>query len=300
MTRLGYCCISLGEYKSQFRTITLSRARALGAEARDRLHEIYTHNLREYVRVLEYNISRGIMVYRVSSDMIPLGDHPEFEGIWAEFRDDPLNWTVPKDQTWNYLEGGERLGAHPGQFVSLGSPNEETRKSSIKNLELHGEIFDRLGIPRSWEGSLNIHLSNGTRNVELLPYFRESLELLSEGVRDRLVFENEDKGFWTWQRILEHFPGYPITMDFHHRNINNLGETLEEMFSLVLPTWGKVRPIMHISEGKAHSLDRTHHDWVLNLPEEIMGDISVDLEIEAKQKDLAVLKLWEKYIGKLQ
>lgn len=294
-TRLGYCCISLGDYRSNFRTITLTRARALGAEAKDRLHEIYRHNLAEYTRVLEYNIARGIHVYRVSSDMTPLGDHPEFEGIWWEFRDNSENWEVPADQTKNYLEGGKRLGSHPGQFVSLGSPNETTRTSSIRNLELHAELFDKLGIPVDHRGSLNIHLSNGTKNIELLPYFKESLAKLPHGARKRLVFENEDRGFWTWQRILEHFPGYPITLDFHHRNINNLGETQEEAVREVVRTWGEVRPLMHISDGKAHSLDRTHHDWVESLPLEILGEVEVDLEIEAKQKDLAVIRLWDKY-----
>jgi UV DNA damage repair endonuclease len=47
-------------------------------------------------------------------------------------------------------------------------------------------------------------------------------------------------------------------------------------------------PLFHHSEGKAHSLDRAHSDYINQLP---LCAQNVDIEIEAKQKDLAVLKL---------
>jgi UV DNA damage repair endonuclease len=46
--------------------------------------------------------------------------------------------------------------------------------------------------------------------------------------------------------------------------------------------------LFHHSEGKEHRLDRAHSDYINNLPQCAVG---VDIEIEAKQKDLAVLKL---------
>ena len=110
------------------------------------------------------------------------------------------------------------------------------------------------------------------------------------------MFENEDKSFWTWQKIKNYFYNFPITLDFHHRNINNEGETEKYAFEACAETWRETTPLMHISEGKKGPLDRSHHDWVTTLPEALLAkEISVDLEIEAKKKDLATLFLKNKY-----
>jgi UV DNA damage endonuclease len=303
-TRLGYCCISLGEHLSKFRTITLTRAKALGAEAKDKpyklwrkekLFTIWRHNLQEYVDILHYNLQNNFQVYRISSDLFPLADHEDFLSIWDDFSSDKANFNQAYQATQYVISAGFRLCAHPGQFVSLGSPNDRVRENSIKNLELHAKIFDLLGLEKTWESPLNIHLSNGKDNIKNLKYFQSSIEKLSESARSRLIFENEDKSFWVWQNIRKYFENFPVTLDFHHRAINNLGEQEKEAFDACKSSWGKFRPLMHISEGKTGKMDRTHHDWVETLPECILSDGGVDLEIEAKKKDLSVFKLRKKY-----
>lgn len=294
-SRIGYCCISLGEHESEFKTVTLTRARALGKEAEEKLFKIWKHNLKEYVAILRYNLLNKIELYRISSDLFPLADHDEFSHLWEKFQDNEANFVEAKHVTHVILNSGYRLCAHPGQFVSIGSPSEKVRNNSIKNLELHARIFDLLGLERSWFSPLNIHLSNGKDNIKNLEYFENSLSKVSSSVRSRLIFETEDKAFWTWQNISKYFGDFPVTLDFHHRRINNLGESEEEAFFACKATWGDHRPIMHISEGKTKPLDRSHHDWVKTLPDCVLEDGGVDLEIEAKKKDLAVFKLRKKY-----
>jgi UV DNA damage repair endonuclease len=48
--------------------------------------------------------------------------------------------------------------------------------------------------------------------------------------------------------------------------------------------------LFHYSEGKTDRLDRAHSDYITQLP---TCATNVDIEIEAKQKNLAVLKLME-------
>jgi len=304
--KLGYCCISLGEHKSTFKTITLTRGTELGLgseELKSKLHGIWKHNLEEYRRTLTYNMIEGFKLYRISSALFPLADHINFKYLWLEFIGEEFVdlWYDTRRITELYLSYG-RLCMHPDQFVSLGSPSETVRQNSISNLEFHSEFLGLIGAPANLKCPLNIHLSNGKDNIKNMEYFMSSLGKLSQGVISRLVFENEDKGFWTWQKIKKYFPDYPITLDFHHRNINNEGESVKEAIIESSKTWGEDHiQLMHISEGKAHPLDRTHHDFVESLPEELL-DLSqkgynFNLEIEAKQKDLAVLKLWSKYHG---
>jgi UV DNA damage endonuclease len=301
--KLGYCCISLGEHKSTFKTITLTRGSELGLgseELRTKLHGIWEHNLKEHNRVLIYNMLNSFRLFRISSALFPLADHINFRYLWTEFIGDKYAelWYDARSITRLYLQN-DRLCMHPDQFVSLGSPNEQVRANSINNLEFHNDFLTLLGIvPGKW-CPMNIHLSNGKDNIKNLHYWQDSFSKLSMGVMSRLVFENEDKGFWTWQKILRYFPEFPITLDFHHRNINNEGETVEEAIKECSKTWGDVTPLMHISEGKERPLDRTHHDYVQELPSELLElakqGMNFDLEIEAKQKDLAVYLLWSKY-----
>jgi len=300
--KLGYCCISLGEHESTFKTITLTRATELGLgseELKVKLQGIWVHNLEEYCRVLVYNMLNNFSLYRISSVLFPLADHINFRYLWHDFivgRHIDV-WYDARNITRLYLREG-RLCMHPDQFVSLGSPSESVRENSINNLEFHNEFLQLIGVPNGYNCPLNIHLSNGKDNIKNMDYFMSSLGKLTKATHGRLVFENEDKSFWTWQNILKYFPDYPITLDFHHRNINNEGETVDEAIDNCVRTWKSVTPLMHISEGKDAQLDRTHSDFVESLPEELLKyaiNRPIDLEIEAKKKDLAVLKLWDKY-----
>jgi len=302
-SRLGYCCISLGDHKSTFKTITLTRATELGLgseELKEKLQGVWKHNLEEYGRVLVYNMLNRFKLYRISSALFPLADHINFSYLWTEFIGEKFvdTWYDARNITKLYLRDG-RLNMHPDQFVSLGSPNETVRANSINNLKFHNDFLNLLGVPMDRWCPLNIHLSNGKDNIKNLPYWDESFSKLSGGVMRRLVFENEDKSFWTWQNINLHFPEFPITLDFHHRNINNEGETVERAIIECSKTWNSVTPLMHISKGKEQPLDRTHHDFVYDLPEELLKldkrGLQFDLEIEAKKKDLAVRVLWGKY-----
>lgn len=295
-TRLGYCCISLGKFESAFKTVTLTRTKALSkSEAKEKLFKTWTSNLWELSKVLEYNMDAGIHLYRISSDLFPLADHEDFEELWKEFSQVKQNWNTARYWANEFIDNGGRLCAHPGQFVSLGSPSKKVRKNSINNLELHAHVFDCLSFPQDLNFSLNIHLSNGKDNIKNLSFFEESLNALSDGVRNRLVFENEDKSFWTWQKIRKYFPAFPVTLDFHHRNLNNEEESELEAFDNCVESWGTIRPMMHISDGRDNPMDRSHHDWVSELPKVALEPNGVDLEIEAKKKDLAVLFLKSKY-----
>ena len=299
-TRLGYCCISLGKFESAFKTVTLTKTRTLSKiEAKEKLFRTWINNLHEYCEILQYNMDAGIKLYRISSDLFPLADHEEFEYIWNEFSFVKNYWNSARYFTNEFLENGGRLCAHPGQFVSLGSPSKKVRKNSITNLELHAAVFDRLGLHLDRNSPLNIHLSNGKDNIKNLLFFEESLSELSDSVKNRLVFENEDKSFWTWQNIRKYFSDFPVTLDFHHRNLNNEEESELEAFDACVESWWPVRPIMHISDGRESPTDRSHHDWVSVLPELVLSPNGVDLEVEAKKKDLAVLFLKSKYSGKV-
>lgn len=285
MNKYGYCCINLS-IKSKFRKTTVTWLKRNPRLVQDKLFEVYEHNLDELYRVITWNIRNNILLYRISSDLIPVADHQEFHQHWTEFKK-IYNNSKLVDKIREYLNFGGRFTIHPSEYISLGSQRQIVVDNSISNLVYHGDLLDYLGLPNSYECPINIHLSNGKNIEAAASVAKHSLTRLPDNVMSRLVFENEDRGDWRWQNISRHFPEVPITLDFHHWNINNENEEIHEVVEKTCLTWKGFSPVYHHSEGRTATLDRSHSDFIENHP----PVVDCWVEIEAKQKDLAVLKL---------
>jgi UV DNA damage endonuclease len=222
--------------------------------------------------------------------MFPLADHIDFKDTFDSFCEKQQEWNQVKDAVKDYLSNDGRVSTHPDQFCIISSFRHDVNANGIRNLEYHAKMFDMLDIPKSHFCPINIHVSNGNNSDIAIQQVNHNLTRLSDSVLKRIVFETEDKSFWTYQNLYKHFPNIPITLDYHHRSINNEGESEETAHEVCVGTWKDIKPLFHYSEGKEHSLDRAHSDYISKLPK---CAINVDLEIEAKQKDLAVLRYYE-------
>ena len=90
---------------------------------------------------------------------------------------------------------GLRLSFHPGQFNCLASEKEHVVKNCIKDLEIHGKLFDLMGMPRSHNAKINIHLGSTCGNNLMLAAdnFNRNFQRLSDSVKTRLTVENDAK-----------------------------------------------------------------------------------------------------------
>lgn len=291
VSRLGLCCLTHGpNYRTQFKTVRKGWAESNPEHIRNRLITVWDHNLNELEKVITFCASQAIWCYRISSDMFPLADLHPYSDIWDEYKQ-PLNSVLcaARRAVDCYIKQGGRLSTHPGQFCVITSSKADVVRRSLLNLELHADFFDVLGIPCSYFFPINIHLSNGKAGASGSLMARAAMKDMSQSLINRLVFETEDKSYWTWQRIIEHFPDIPVTLDYHHRNINNLGESEHESHLACFATWKNTKPLFHYTEGAAHELDRSHADLITCLPRYR----DVDMEIEAKHKEQAVLRALE-------
>jgi UV DNA damage endonuclease len=287
MFRTGYCCINL-TIADKFRTMQLSWAnRNRKEDVINKWKEVVIHNFNLLTRIINWNIANKVYLYRISSDLVPFADHEDWRYLWIEFMAAPETADLLKparEIIKTYLAGGGRCSIHPGQFVSLGSVKEDVRNKSIQHLEYHGELLDLLELPKNHDCPINIHISNGKKDCEIIANnVKNSLRLLSASVMKRVVFENEQHGCWHPQNIRKFFPNVPITFDYHHFRINDGGLTLDEAIGITSESWPNNEPIQHYSEGRAHELDPAHSDYVRVLPVS-----QYDIEVEAKQKDLAI------------
>ena len=287
--RLGLCCLTLDPVKTKFKTVRKGWADSNTVDAAARLTSTWIHNLQELVLVLDFCITNNIWSYRISSDMFPLADLHPHTITWQQFKSDDVHWNTARQKIQQYVGLGGRLSTHPGQYCVMSSDRPDVVVRSVLNLELHADFFDALHIDQSYFFPINIHISNGTKQGVAALNTQRTYDTLSASLRSRLVYETEDKNYWTWQKIRQHFPSIPVTLDYHHRNINNEGETEHEAHLACVDSWApyNIKPLFHYTEGKRHALDRSHADYINCLP----PYTNVDLEIEAKAKQLAIFKI---------
>ena len=131
---------------------------------------------------------------------------------------------------------------------------------------------------------------------------------LPENIKKRLVLENCERNFSIVDCLkISNTVNVPIVFDTHHYTCYNQlhpdekFEKPEYYISLILNTWKdrNIKPKFHVSEqGKGKC--GHHSDYVENLPEYLLEipikyNTDIDIMIEAKKKEKAIKKLYEKY-----
>ena len=292
--RLGYCCINLS-LKDQGVTTNRGMIRkTFDEKGLEYVSELVQRNLADLFTILTWNHLNSIHVYRMSSDLFPwmseykLEDLPEFDKI--RYLAQRVGHAA---ETYD-----ARLSFHPGQFDVLASPNPEVVRKTIYDLDQHARIMDLIGLPQDYRSAINIHVGGSYGDkLTAMQRFCENFKRLAPSTQARLVVENDDKpsqfGVIDLFNGIHRVVGCPITFDhFHHRFCTN-DISASEAATLAASTWGQITPLQHYSSSKAlyedsSVINRSHADYVYDTIPDYGFD--ADVEVEAKAKDLAVLR----------
>jgi UV DNA damage endonuclease len=211
-----------------------------------------------------------------------------------------------------------RLSTHPGQYTVLNSEKPEVRAAAVAELEVQAALLDAMRLPA--EAVVVLHVGGAAGGVEAAgERFLRGFEALSERARARLVIENDDRTF-ALVHVLDVAGrcGVPVVFDvLHHHCVDPAGISDREALELALATWPQeVRPKIHYSSPR---LDvevrkrrvgrrtepqlvlpalRAHADLIEPMGfEAFLRDATnardFDIMLEAKGKDLALLRLVE-------
>ena len=298
MNRFGYCCISLGinEGLKPKQMISVNRSmikKTFESKGLDYVSELIVPNLEDTIKVLDYNIKNGIHVYRMSSDSFPWMSHYDFKDL-PNF--DRIKELLQKIGT--IIKSKDlRVSYHPGPFNILGSEKESVVIKTIDELDKHSELMDLMGLDRNTYYPINIHLNVTTpSHQEAAKRFCENFHRLSESTKSRLTIENDDKPSQYSVKMLYELVhkkiGIPIVVDSLHYSCHPDNMTWEDTLKLGISTW-KTKPLCHHSSSKKLNEDNSvilsaHADF---LYEEFDScGYEVDVELECKQKDYAVVK----------
>jgi len=309
VNKIGYACISMQlSYPTKYgnkprgtQPITTNRSmirRTFDEKGVDYASELCLQNVKDLHQLIQWNIVNGYDFYRLSSDMAPW----KTEYDWNDLKD------IDEIKKWFHSAGtmakthGVRLTAHPGPFNVLVSPNEQVVENTIKDLTIHGDEFDMMGLSRTPYNKLNIHC-NGVYGDKLsaMDRFCKNFERLPESVQTRLTVENDDKASMYSVKDLMYIHeriGIPIVFDYHHHKFCTGDLSEREALELAISTWpDDIVPVVHYSESRSkEQLDESirpqaHSDYVLDYIDTYGHN--VDIMVEAKHKELAVDKYKE-------
>ena len=187
----------------------------------------------------------------------------------------------------------------------MGSPRKSVIENALRDLDYHAELLSLLKMSpqQDRDAVMILHLGGvfGDKDATL-DRFRENYKKLPQGVKDRLVLENDDVS-WSVHDLLPLCEelNIPMVLDYHHNNIIFDAEQIREgtkdimaLYPRILATWKRknITPKMHYSEPTPAAITgrqrRKHNPRVATLPP---CPPDMDLMIEAKDKEQAVFEL---------
>ena len=302
--QLGLCCLNT-VLREQKPPVFASRSvilKTLETKGVDHLKEKITQNLKDILTMMDWNEANGIKVFRLSSELFPHKSNPKATDYTFDFAQDLLKQIGEKSKQLN-----QRLTFHPGQFNCIGSPNPDVIKNTTNDLSYHADVLDLMGLgPNS---VMVIHGGGTYKNKEETKNrWCENYLKMPEPIRRRLVLENCEKNFSIEDCLeISERVNVPVVFDTHHFDCYKIlhpTETFREQayyMPLILETWKRrgIKPKFHISEQGAGKCGH-HSDYIEVVPDYLMEipekyGVDIDIMIEAKMKEQAIFKLYEKY-----
>lgn len=300
--RLGFVAMVLSlENCSPSGTVTFATYKNLNDDTarKIRLERVSKSNIENTLRILKYNNSMNIHVYRITSKLIPLATHTDVQG-WnysSQFSD---QFKVLGE----YIKAnGFRISAHPDHFTILNSARPEVLEASIRDLDYHVNLFEAMGL-EDYRYKLVLHVGGLYGDKEKsIERFKDNFILLPDRIRKRIILENDDKSY-TAADVLNICQdlSIPMVFDVHHHKCVNKGERIEDILPAIFKTWIKEPdpPKVHFSSPKSQKEFRSHADYIeytdfvdfIKISKKL--DMDFDIMLEAKMKDMALLDLSEK------
>lgn len=289
--RLGVCCLFKAQPIRFRRTTAKYLSQFSRPEQLSRLSLLCLANARALKEALVFCRDSGIGGFRINSQILPLKTHPE---VGYDIRELPQAETIIKA----FMESGEfsrnhciRTSFHPDQFIVLSSPDSGVVKRSMADLAYQSQVAQ-------WVNAdvINIHAGGVYGDKPgALKRLKTAIESLPDPVRTRLTLENDDRSY-TPQDLLPvcRETSVPLVYDVHHHRCLKDGMGVEEVTHLAVETWNR-EPLFHVSSplnGWKENDRRKHHDYIhiKDFPM-IWRVMDLTVEVEAKAKELAVLKL---------
>jgi len=302
--QLGLCCLNM-TMRSQNPTVFSSRKmiiRSIREKGIDELKRRILQNLKDTIQLIKWNEEHGIKVFRISSELFPHKTNPKVQDYTYDFALELLKEIGETARKYN-----QRLTFHPGQYNVVGTPVLDAYKHTVEDLSYNADVLDLMGMD---ENSVMVVHGGGVYGDKKATKKRwcQQFKKLPDKVKKRLVLENCERCFSIKDCLeVSRKVKIPVVFDTHHFECYKKLHP-EEYFCkpeiyipLILKSWTKkgIKPKFHVSEQGSGRCGH-HSDYIEEIPKYLLEipkkyGIDIDIMIEAKHKELAIFKLYEKY-----
>ncbi len=298
---IGYACIVIGVPGLSLKSCTLKYA------TDEKLRHVSLHNLWVLNDVIDYNVSNEILLFRISSDIIPFGSHPANRQEWWKDHSELLSSIGSKIRN-----SGMRVSMHPGQYTILNSPDQGVIERAAIDLNYHARFLDALSVDSSHKIILHIGGAYGNKE-QSADRFIQNCNRLPDFIKRRLVLENDEKSYNIADVLaIAHEVSLPAVFDNLHHTMNSpvpdhvdkSTGSADYQLELSHVTWikrcqstwkpqdgrQKIHYSQQMSGGKpgAHSVTIDLSEFCRFYSSII--DLEVDIMLEVKDKNLSALK----------
>ncbi|MCW2922120.1 MAG: UV-endonuclease UvdE [Thermoleophilia bacterium] len=253
-----------------------------------------------------------IRMYRIPDGFVPYGTHPDLPQFHHQLEECASELAEVGARV---RELDVRLSNHPGQYTVLNSTRDDVRDKAIWDLEQHAALFDARGLDDA--AVVVLHVGSATDgHAAGLDRFERALDQLGARARNRLVIEHDDRSYSCAQVLeLSRRTGLRVVFDtLHHYCLNPERLSPGDALAAALATWPEDQvPKVHVSSPRLDAEwpapagtppkprdTRAHSDLIDPLWFErwLATDVTTagrpfDVMLEAKAKDVAVLRLRE-------
>jgi UV DNA damage endonuclease len=261
--------------------------------------------------ILDYCERHAIRMYRFAAALAPYATHPDLPELHGQVEECAEELAAAGARA---RAAGVRLSTHPSQYIVLNSESPAVRASAARDVEVQAALLDAMGCGP--EAVCVQHVGGAAGgHAAALDRFEAGLATLSDAARARLVIENDDRTFALSDVLdLHRRTGLRVVWDILHHHCNDPdGIPDREALQLALATWpAGVTPKIHYSTPRTAMEERgrgAKRKWVLpplrahadlidpigfeHFTSSTAAGLDVDVMLEAKGKDLALLRLRE-------
>lgn len=326
MIILGLCCISkaLQERKPVVKCRTIQKK----YYTVERAIETAKQNLDDVYSLVRYAADNKIFSLRLPSDILPRYTDQTVERYNMEQFQIYFDRIGDLARRYNI-----RLSFHPDQFVVLSSDNENILRNSFEELSYQCEMLLRMGVSAK-KGVCNIHGGGvyGLDKAIVKERWANNYKLLPEHVKRYLTLENDEKSYSLEDCLdISKLCGVSVVFDAFHEECYRASDKhteefkpLEMLVDETLKTWrvealaspkdldeeGFVQriPMAHVSNQRMGDRTGAHADYIDTFPDilfyyaeqcEKILNLTLCVDVEAKEKDLALFRLRERYSDRM-
>jgi UV DNA damage endonuclease len=283
--KIGYPCIN------QSLSCRSSRTFRLRSYTDERLLATVEENLRCLGEILRFNADRGLLFFRITSDLVPFASHPvctadwqsAFAGRFAELG------TFIRDHRM-------RISMHPDQFILINAKDPAILDRSVSELAYHAAVLDLLALDTTAKIQLHVGGVYGDRSASIARFIENYLRL-DDAILRRLVIENDDRRYPVRDCLgIYAETGVPVIFDSLHHRVTSAGEPVPEIFPDVAGTWSSRDGIPMTDYSSQDPAGRPgRHAATIDLSDFLAfaGEIrpfDVDIMLEIKDKETSALR----------